>query len=47
MATVEARNGDSPSKAVIATGPPVNFVTPVKFITCRKNAEGQAIFIFK
>ena len=25
----------------------VNFVTQVKFVTCRKNAQGQAIFTFK
>ena len=29
------------------TGQPVNFVTPVKFVTCRKNTQGQAIFTFK
>ena len=29
-----------------STGWPVNFVTPVKFVTCRKNAQGQAIFTF-
>ena len=30
-----------------ATGRPVNFITPVKFVTCRKNAQGRAIFTFK
>ena len=29
------------------TGRPVNFVTPVKFVTCRKNPQRQAIITFK
>ena len=29
------------------TGRPVNFVSPVKFVTCRKNAQGQVILTFK
>ena len=31
----------------LGTGRPVNFVTAVKFVTCHKNAQGQAIFTFK
>ena len=34
-------------KAMGHTGRPVNFVTPVMLVTCRKNAQGQAIFTFK
>ena len=30
-----------------STGRPVNIVTPVKFVTCRKNAQEHAIFTFK
>ena len=44
---VQLRKSDDFKKPETSGGRPVNFITPVKFVTCRKNVQEQAIFTFK